>query len=412
MTRIQQLFSRLQPKKRIYLDYGAATPVHDSVVRAMQPFLSTQFANPGSIHAEGVLARRAIDNAREEVARTLRVRTTDITFTSGGTESNNLAILGYVHALHARGKTYESMEIISTRIEHPSILEVLQVCAQLGVRIIYTPLTEDGTIVQDSFVSLLNPDVVLVTFAYVNSEIGTVQDVKRISRAVRIWNTEHSGNIAIHLDASQAPLWLPCTVDMLGVHLMTLDAGKCYGPKGVGVLVHRHGVPLAPILYGGGQEGGVRAGTENVPLIVGCAYALVRAQKEYLDRSKRIAALKDYALATIECSIPGAVINGSRTNRVANNINFSLSGLDTEYATIFLDQKGIAVATRSACGSLETTGSMVVRILTGDHVRALSTLRITLGEDSTAQEIDTCIRELCIFQQSMASYPLKVGNLT
>jgi cysteine desulfurase len=240
---------------------------------------------------------------------------------------------------------------------------------------------------------MLTPRTVLVTFAYVNSEIGTVQDVKRITRTVRAFNAEHKTNVLVHLDAAQAPLWLSCEMDMLGVHMMTLDAGKCFGPKGVGVLALRHGVTIAPLLLGGGQERGLRSGTENVPLIVGCAEALVRAQDDWKSRSAATAALRDFMFDLIQKEIPGARVNGSCESRVANNVHISIPGIDAEFAVITLDHHGVNASTKSACGA-HTGGSSVVRTLTGDDTRATSTLRFTLGPLTMKSEIIEAVQVL------------------
>ncbi len=388
------LFWKKPKLERIHLDYASTTPVHTDVLKAMGPYFSDVWANPSAIYREGVIARNVIEDARGELARTLRVRASDITFTSGGTESNNLALIGLVEALHQEGRPYEEMEIISTRIEHPSILQTLIFLGKKGVRITFVPVMEDGMIDTHALENLLNSKTVLVTFAYANSEVGVVQDVKKNSRMIRMCNEKQDTKIYTHVDASQAPLWLSCELDMLGVDMMTLDAGKCYGPKGVGVLAHRHWVKLNPIMHGGGQEGGLRSGTENTALVVGCVRAIVRAQAEYKSRSLAVAKLRDYGIVLLLHEIPHAVVNGSRESRIANNINISIPGLDTEYATIWLDAKGIAVSTKSACGAKESTGSNVVREMTHDEVRATSTLRLTLGEETIKSHIDKAVQAL------------------
>lgn len=381
-------------KDRVHLDYASTTPVHSEVFAAMRPYFSEVWGNPSAIYKEGVRARKVVEDARTELARTLKIRPLDVTFTSGGTESNNLALIGVIEALHNEGKKYEEMEIISTRIEHPSILETLEYLEKRGVSIVYAPIEEDGQIDINTFESLLNTKTVLVTFAYVNSEIGVIQDVKKITRIVRAWNDAQKAHVYVHTDASQAPLWLSCELDRLGVDLMTLDAGKCYGPKGVGVLAHRHWVKIIPIMHGGGQEQGLRSGTENTALIVGCVKAIVRAQKNYEARSIEAARLREKLFELIEKEIPNAIVNGSREARVANNVNISLPEFDTEYAVIWLDSKGIAASTKSACGAKESTGSNVVREMTKDNERALATLRFTFGEETTEDDLIQTIKIL------------------
>lgn len=389
-----KLFTHKENSPRVHLDYASTTPVHPEVLKAMLPYFSEHWANPSAIYTEGVVAQNVIEAARTEMAHTLRVRATDITFTSGGTESNNLALIGLVERLHTGGRALDTMEIISTRIEHPSILETLTYLERRGVTVVYAPVDEQGNINLRSFEQLLTPHTVLVTFAYANSEVGVVQDVKKLSRVVRLYNDAQHTHILTHIDASQAPLWLSCELDMLGVDMMTLDAGKCYGPKGVGILAHRHWVKLSSVLHGGGQEGGLRSGTENTALIVGCVRAIVRAQEHYTTRSVAVAALRDEFLALLLKEIPNAVVNGSGESRIANNINISIPGLDTEYAVIWLDSRGIAASTKSACGAKSATGSSVVREMTHDEPRATSTLRFTLGEESTSHDISEAVRIL------------------
>lgn len=373
--------------RRIHLDYASATPVHPLVYRAMRPYLEEHWANPGAVYAEGVRARQAVEDARMAVARTLRVRSEDIVFTGGGTESNNLAIIGSIEHLHTAGKALDDMEIITTKIEHPSVLEAIAALTARGLRVVYAPILESGRIDMEEFKTLLSPKTVLVTVAYVNSETGVVQDIKKLTRIVRSWNTEHAARVLVHVDASQAPLWFSCAMDMLGADLLTLDAGKCYGPKGAGVLVRRHRVPLRALTFGGGQEGGLRSGTENVPLIVGCAKAIERAQEAYEVRGLAMKSLRDRFFTLLAERLPQSVVNGSLDHRAPNNVNISLPGYDSEYAVIWLDAKGIAASTKSACGVGKGNGSDVVRAMTGSEQRALSTIRFTLGEETTWKDI-------------------------
>jgi len=381
-------------KKRIYLDHAAATPVAAAVEKAMRPWIGTHYGNPSAIHAEGQRARDAIEHARVLLARTLNVRPHGITFTSGGTESNNLAIRGHIAALCAQGMPLEKMKVLTTAIEHPSITNTLKSLETEGVHVEYMPVGEDGRIGTKAFGEMLDEDVVLVTFSYANSEVGVVQDVKRVTRAVRAWNQSHDTQVNVHLDASQTPLWLPCQLDTLGVDMMTQDGVKCGGPMGSGVLAHRHGVGLSPILHGGGQEAGLRAGTENVAGIVGVATAVMRAQEGWEERSVRVTKIRDEFLNLLQASIPEAIVNGSLEHRLPNNINISLPGIDTEFAVVVLDRHGIAASTKSACSGADGSGSEVVRTLSSDESRAQSTIRFTLGEQTTLRELRTTVSVL------------------
>ncbi|HEU4677275.1 MAG TPA: cysteine desulfurase family protein [Candidatus Paceibacterota bacterium] len=394
-------FSSLFRKPRVHLDYASATPVSERVFDAMRPYFRDVWANPSAVYEEGVIARAAIERARTDLARTLHVRPAGITWTSGGTEANNLAIVGTIEARRKDGMAYEEMEVLSMRIEHPSILETLTRLKERGVRVTYLPVDGDGLVSVDDVSRALSKRVVLVTYAYVNSEIGVIQDVKGISRAVRKWNDANEGTILTHVDASQAPLWLPCALDSLGVDMMTLDAGKCYGPKGVGALVRRAHVALEPVLFGGGQESGLRSGTENAALIIGAARAFQDAQSEHEALAKRVATLRDGAFDRILKEFPDAVVNGSKESRVANNVNVSFPGTDVEYAVIWLDAKGIATSTRSACGAAGKNGSDVVREMTKDEARALSTIRFTFGRESTMSDISRAIHALKAYNSVM-----------
>lgn len=372
--------------KRIYLDYAAATPVRAEVFSLMKPFFSSQFGNAGAIHTEGVEAKNAITDARTEIARVLHIRPQGVLFTASGTESNNLAIMGIVEARRKAGVLYTDMEIVTTSIEHASVLEVLTHLESLGVGIVYAPLDTDGTILIPQFLACLSVKTILVTCAYVNSEIGVIQQSGKLARVVRSYEKEHGVSIHIHLDAAQAPLWLPCRLDSLAVDSLALDAGKCYGPKGVGVLAYIHGTQFAPYLFGGGQEGGLRPGTLNTALIIGAVKALCIAQAQHQERSAKVMILRD-AFIDLLLSIPECVLNGGKASRVANNVNVSILGIDAEFAVISLDEKGIACATKSACGGASGEGSFVVKAISGDQKRAVSSIRFTLGEETTYQEL-------------------------
>ncbi len=406
----KDLFKKFGRRTVVHLDYASTTPLAPEVVRAMEPYMRDVWENPSAIYEGGLRARAAIDGARTAIARALHIRAEGVLFTSGGTESNNLGIIGTVEALVSDGREYSTMEIVTTAIEHPSILRTCESLARRGVRVKYLPLSEDGRIDLSLFTKSLSKDTVLVTCAYVNSEIGTIQDVKRISRALRLWGKENDVTIPFHLDAAQAPLWLPCEMDALGIDLMTLDAGKCYGPKGVGVLAMKGAHRLAPILFGGGQEGGLRSGTENTPLIVGCAAALVRAFSSWESRSARVRALRDSMIEMLRKEIPGAVLNGSSAERVANNVNVSLPGIDSEYAVVTLDRHDIAASTKSACGGKGSEGSDVVRELTKDDARAMSTIRFTLGEETSTGDIARAVQVLKNHAFMMRSFSTRLNS--
>lgn len=371
----------------------------------MLPYLETEFGNPSAIHAEGIAARSAVESSRQKVATTLGIRPEGVLFTSGGTESNNLAILGRLKYLARKeGIAYSDMEVITTRIEHPSIMSLVPVIEATGVTVRFVEVDGEGKITVAALEKVLSPKTVLVTFAYANSEVGVVQNVSRLVRTVRQFEKTHTHGrrIVIHIDAAQAPLWLPCSLTPLGVDMMSLDVGKCNGPKGVGMLVLRGNVPLLPILYGGGQEQGLRPGTENVANIVGAATALTLAQADYQERAVSVSKLRDSFIDLLTEALPEVLLNGPQgEERLANNINISLPKLDTEYAVVYLDAQGIAASTKSACAGAGGGESTVVSTMTGNSERAKSTIRLSLSTDTTLADAKYVVEILLRFKAKM-----------
>ncbi len=390
----------------LYLDYAAATPLLGAAYEAMVPWLTTEYGNPSAIHQSGQRSRTAIEVARGTIARVLAVRAEHVLFTSGGTESNNLAIKGYLRGLHQAGRPYEAMEIISTMIEHPSVSETLSEVATWGVNIVMVPVDETGVIILPALTERLTKDTVLCVLAYVNSEIGTIQPARAIRRLLDAHYTGTPRPLLM-LDGAQAPLWLTCQLTTLGADILTLDAGKCNGPKGMGMVIVRPPAELLSIMGGGGQEGGVRPGTENVAGIVGAAVALEWAQAEFESRATAVAVVRDAGIALLRARLPHLMVNGAEGEaRVANNINVSLPGVDTEYAVVVLDAAGIAASTKSACAGAGSGVSGVVLTTTSDPTRARSTLRLTLGPDTTLHDIERVATVLEKHLAMMSAYPL------
>jgi cysteine desulfurase len=379
--------------KRIYLDHASATPLFESARTAMAPYWVEDFGNASAIHAEGQRAKQALTAARASTARILGVQPSGIVYTSGGTESNNLAIVGYLERLAEGGRAYADMEVITTAIEHPATLETMKRLEARGVVVHTVPVKVDGKVDLVALAGLLSPRTVLMSVAYVNSEIGVVQDCHQIARVLA--KAPGREKPLLHLDAAQAPLWLPCDLPRLGADLMSLDGGKFGGPKGVGVVAMRKGVSISSILGGGGQEGGKRPGTEPLPLIIGLTAALEEAQAGYAARATQVAAVRDYGLTKLQAAIPTVMVNGPLgESRVANNIHCSIPGLDSEFAVVSLDVAGIAASTKSACSSAGGGASAVVLTTTGDEIRALSTLRFTLGAETTEADMDRLVMVL------------------
>lgn len=397
--------------KRCYLDHASTTPLDQRVRRVMEPFFARDFGNPSSIHAEGVAAKKAIDEARTKIARCLEAHAEEIIFTSGGTEANNLAIFGALAAFTRSGLV--KAHIVTTNIEHSSVLEPLRALERLGrAEVSYVPVESDGIVSPEKVIAAIRQSTVLVSVMYANNEIGTIQPIRRIgkmmydlrfrnyeSRSRRLNAKRSTLNIRnekayplFHCDACQAPLYLNCLVNALGVDLLTLDGHKLYGPKGVGALYVRRGTPLTPQIFGGGQERGLRSTTENMPGIVGFAEAIRIATVEREKESARVERLRDHLYFLIRANKHidrRVVVNGSmkENERLPSNLNISLPGVDTEFLTLQLDAAGIACSTKSSCLKGERE-SYVIRALGGGEERARSTVRFTLGRDTRKTDID------------------------
>lgn len=382
--------------RRMYADAAAATPLGKEAAREYRRLLPL-FANPGSLHREGVAAKSALERARQEAARAIDAHADEIVFTGSGTEGNALA-LGGVFSRKERGKA--SHHIITTVLEHPSVLAHLSAHEGASVSVTRLPVAGDGRVDPTSLRDAICGNTRLVSVQYVNSEIGVVQPLREIAKVIRDVNkgSPKDARILFHTDASQAPLYLSCRVDELHVDLMTLDGQKIGGPKGVGALYVRRGVALEPLIHGGGQERGLRSGTENVPAIGAFARALTLAQAGYTERALRIAPLRDRLLEEL-ATVSGVSINGSREARIANNANVSVSGCEGEELVLRLDALGVAASARSACSMEEGGASYVIEALGRGADAALSSVRLTLLPDATAHDVTGIVRA---FKKSVA----------
>jgi cysteine desulfurase len=391
--------------QRVYLDYAAATPLSPAAFAAMRPYLEGNFGNPSAVHTEGQIARQAVESARESIALAVQVRPEYVTFTGGGTEGNNLAIFGLIESARKEGRLYSEMEVISTKIEHPSIAVSMNRLVELGVTVRYVEVDETGKVLLAHLKELLNKNTVLVSVSYANSEIGVVQPLHAIKKAMNQAEKANDTQIYLHVDGAQAPLWLSCQSSTVGADVLVLDFAKCNGPKGVGAIIQSRRVRLVGTVYGGGQEDGLRPGTENVPGIVGAAVAFVEAQKNWKERAEEVSQVRDAGVEILKKAIPTLVVNGPAGNdRLANNINVSIPGLDTEFATVVLDSKGFAVSTKSACAGAGGGESTVVKETTGDPVRAASTLRFSLSPETTPGDILNLADTLQIHVEQMSQY--------
>jgi cysteine desulfurase len=365
----------------IYLDHAATTPVRPEVLDAMRPYFAETFANPSSVYRPAQSARAALDRARHMVASLLGATPSEIVFTSGGTESDNAAIKGVAFGARERGR-----HLVTTTIEHHAVLFAVEELVQhFGFESTVVPVDASGLVDPEEIESALRPDTVLMSCMWGNNEIGTIQPIEEIARITR------RRRVPFHVDAVQIAGALHIDLSAVGIDLLSLSAHKFYGPKGVGVLYVRRGTPWWPSLVGGGQERNRRAGTENVPGIVGLATALELAVEEQDAVASRLYSLRDYLFEAILARIPGASINGDRLRRLPNNVNVSFAGVHGESLLVGLDLAGIMASSGSACTSGSTEPSHVVLALGVPDELASSSLRLTLGRDTTREEIERTV---------------------
>lgn len=370
--------------RSVYLDHAATTPVDSRVVAAMLPYLQENYGNPSSFHMMGKAAKDAIDEARDQVAKVLSARADEILFTSGGTEANNLALLGVARSA---GKGH----IITTTIEHPSVLEAIEHLEKKeGFRATYLPVDRDGKVSASDVVAALSDDTILVSLIYANNEIGTVQAIGEIGNALK----KARPNVLFHTDACQASGVLDLNIEKLHVDLMTLNAGKIYGPKGTGALYVKRGVKIMPLQFGGAQEKGLRPGTENVAGIVGFVTALQIADEGRSEEGSRLVPLRDKLINGILTTIPKTRLNGHATDRLPNNVNISFMDLEGEALLLYLDAQGVYASTGSACTSASLDPSHVILALGMPYEVAHGSIRFTLGRSTTEADIDYVLEVL------------------
>jgi cysteine desulfurase len=383
-------------KKRIYLDYAAATPIDPRVIKKMTPFFSDMYGNPSSIHEEGRKVRAAIEQARKKIAHILAVQPHEILFTGSGTESIALALHGVTSAI-------PDSHILVSSGEHAAVLENAKYITQKKATITQIEPEDDGGITPKKIADAITKDTVLVSVMYINNEVGVVQPIREIARVLRKERSrrivaDNKRPLYFHTDACQAAEYASLSIPQLGVDLMTLNASKIYGPKGVGLLYVRKGISLAPLWKGGGQEQGIRSGTEHVAGITGFSEALQivenKKQKEY----KRVSALQAYFIASLQRIIPQCKINGPLpgARRSPNNIHITIPGITAETVVLYLDKKGIAASTGSACESNSTIS----------HNRYFDGVRFTMGRYTTRNDIDYTIQALCDTIQVLRRSPL------
>lgn len=367
----------------IYLDNAATTATSTEVLEAMLPYFAEHYGNASSIHATGRDARRAIERAREQVAAALGAQKEEMYFTSGGTEADNWAIKGAAFALSHKGK-----HIITSSIEHHAVLHSCEWLEKQGFSVTYVPVDGDGMVRVTDIKAAIRPDTILITIMMANNEIGTIQPIAQIGALAR------AKKILFHTDAVQAVGAVPIDVKALQVDMLSLSAHKFHGPKGVGALYIRKGVRIENLIHGGAQERGRRAGTDNLPAVIGMGAAIELAIRDLPARTARLSALRDRLIDGILSNIPQTRLNGHRTQRLPNNVNISVLYIEGEALLLRLDLAGFAASSGSACTSGSLDPSHVLLAIGLPHEVAHGSLRLTLGDDTTEADIDALLEKL------------------
>ena len=358
----------------------------------MAPYLYDRFANPSSLYGAARETKSALEGARAQVARVLGARVTEIVWTSGGTESVNLAIQGVLRA-------HPGASWVTTAIEHDAVLECRVPMERDGHKSTAVGVKPTGVVDVEAVIEAIDDSTALVSVMLANNEIGTIQPVGEIAKKLEMIRKDRQKRgvtlpLHLHTDACQAAGYLDLSVTRLGVDLLSLNGSKIYGPRGSGLLYVKYGTKLEPLIYGGGQERGRRSGTENVAAVVGLGEALERAQLKRSEEGRRVAALRDDLLKKIEASLPSSILNGEKKHRLPNNLNVTFPGLDGQSLVLYLDQAGILASTGSACSSGDAEPSHVLRAIGRSEAEAGSSLRLTLGRETTQEQIDYVAEKL------------------
>lgn len=373
----------MESNKIIYLDNAATTPARPEVVQAMLPYFTQKFANPSAIYSITNEVNSAIDNARKTIAESLNANANEIYFTAGGSESDNWAIKSTAYALKDKGK-----HIITSKIEHHAVLHTCQFLEKLGYEVTYLDVDEDGVVKLDDLKAAIRPDTILISIMSANNEIGTIQPIKEIGAIAK----EHG--ILFHTDAVQAYAHIPMDVDEMNIDMLSASGHKLNGPKGIGFLYVRKGTKLPSFIHGGAQERKKRAGTENVTGIIGLGKAVEIAFDTLDERMKKERELSNRLIERISKEIPYARLNGHRTDRLPNNVNFSFQFIEGESMLLMLDSKGICASSGSACTSGSLDPSHVLLAIGLPHEIAHGSLRLTLSEVNTIEEMDYVVDNL------------------
>ncbi len=368
---------------RIYFDNSATTRVDPRVVEAMLPYFTEKYGNPSSLHSFGREAYNAMEEAREKVAKAVGAAPRDIVFTSGGTESDNIAIQGASFANQAKGK-----HIVTTAVEHHAVLHTCQFMETQGFKVSYLQPDSEGTVTAQQVEEAITPETVLISIMAANNEIGTLEPIKEIGEIAK------ERKIAFHSDAVQAITKERFNVDEMNVDLMAISAHKFHGPKGVGALYLRKGVKIRPVVYGGGHERGIRSSTENVSGMVGMGRAIEIGMEEMAASVEKMTQIRDHIIDGVLSTIPQSYLNGPRRNRLCNNAHFRFDFIEGEGLVLHLDMKGIATSTGSACSTKSLEPSHVLRALGLKHEQCHGSLRVSLSRMNTTEEADYFLETL------------------
>ncbi|MCK9442317.1 MAG: cysteine desulfurase NifS [Methanothrix sp.] len=363
--------------KRIYLDHAATTPLAPEVLEAMLPYFTDYYGNASSLHSFGREAKEAIEDARIKIASLINAKPSEIYFTSGGTESDNLALKGIAWRNKKKG-----CHIITSSIEHPAILEVCKVLAKQGFEVTYLPVTKEGLVELTALESAIRKDTILISIMHANNEIGTIQPLHEIGKIAK------EKDIYFHSDSVQTTGKIPLDVNYLGVDALSVSGHKLYGPKGIGVLFVRKGVKIESIQQGGGHESGLRSGTENVPGIVGLGRTAEMARDTMVEEANRLTALRDHLKDFVLSRIEESWLNGHPSKRLPNNLNFGFKYIEGESLLLYLDALGIAASTGSACSSKKLTASHVLTAIGLKPEYSHGSLRLTLGRSNTLDDVN------------------------
>lgn len=373
----------------IYFDNSATTPPHPDVIETVRRAMESYYGNPSSLHRRGVEAEQVLKQARMVAAQFLGCKPGEIVFTSGGTESNNTAIKGVALQYQSRGK-----HIVTTQIEHPAVYDVCKQLEGMGFSVTYLPVDREGRVKLEDVQRALRPDTILVSVMHVNNELGTIQPVEEIGK----WLKQFP-KVLFHVDAVQGIGKVPLSIKEAGIDLLSVSAHKFYGPRGAGILYKREGLHIQPLLMGGGQEAGVRSGTENLPAIAGMAKAMRLMQELGDAENARLARLRDQLREGISV-IEGCVINTPVTGAAPHILNISVPGVKAEVLVHALEERGFLISTKSACSSKKDEPSRVLTSIGIDRDCALSSLRISLGRENTAGQVEQFVAALqeCVAQ--------------